>query len=178
MARPAAGSWRAALPLLGRRARSAPAAPDAAPAEADDLSQRLDEIEAAALAVYGRHGLPTRAGEYQRGPRARRWTWLGERLDPEARWSLALAKPPEKGWRYGRLEALGGHEDEPELRQASRLLAACARLRQRLAQGGADELIGDLSLAMALGEDWRALRESQARANASRLVLTPPKRRR
>ena len=56
------------------------AAPDR-PARADALSLALSEMEAAAREVYALHGLPTRPGHYERGPRARRWRFIAEHLD-------------------------------------------------------------------------------------------------
>ena len=172
-----AGGWRG---LFGRRSREA-AAPEPsdlfaqaerlAP-EPDALSLRLDQIEAAALAVYAEHGLPTRRGHYRKGPRAVRWSWVAERLSPEERFALVLARPPEKGWRHGSLEDIALHEvGKPRLVEAARLLAGVTALRRRLREGAMSE---DISLALSLGADWRALTEAQTLRLSSRLSLRPP----
>ena len=65
-------------------------------------------------------GLPTQPGHYRKGPRARGWTFLGTDIEPEARWAMVLERPPEKGWRHGALEAIGGHDRSPAVQAASR----------------------------------------------------------
>ena len=171
------GGWRG---LFGRRPRDAVAPPPSHPfAEAgrlppppDALSLQLDRIEATALAVYAEHGLPTRRGHYRKGPRAARWTWVAERLSPQDRFALVLARPPEKGWRHGSLEDIGAQEvDQPRLVEAARLLAGVARLRARLREGAMSE---DLAAALTLGGDWRALEDARTLRKASRLSLRPP----
>lgn len=97
-----------------------------------DLAARLAEIEAEALRTYARHGLPTRPGHYRRGPRAKAWTWLGETLSPEARWTLALAHPAGRGWRFGALEALGARDDRPDVARAAQALSDCRVVRDGL----------------------------------------------
>ncbi len=145
-------------------------------APADDLTRLLDTIEADALALYRDHGLPVRPGHYRRGPRSGRWTHLAADLDAEARWTLALDKPPERGWRYARLEDLGRIDGRPGPAEAARLLAGCAALRAR-DQGdlGAAER---LALAVRLGADWQALRHGRVLTASSRLALTAPAGRR
>lgn len=170
------GGWRA---LFGRRPEAAQAAqPDPfaeaerLPPEPDALTQRLDEIETAALAVYAEHGLPTRRGHYRKGPRATRWSWVAERLTPQERFELMLARPPEKGWRHGTLEDIGAQErDRPRLIEAARLLAGVARLRARLREGAMGE---DIAAALDVGADWRTLNDARALRAASRLTLRPP----
>lgn len=104
-------------------------------APVSSLADRLTAIEAAALATYAAHGLPTAPGHYRKGPRARGWTFLGAEIEPEARWAMVLEKPPEKGWRHGTLEALGARERSPAVQAASRALTACRALRDQLATG-------------------------------------------
>ena len=131
------------------------AAPDR-PARADALSLALSEMEAAATEVYALHGLPTRPGHYERGPRARRWRFIAEHLTPQERFERALAHPREAGWRFARLENLGERSNRPDLAAASALLTLAARLRQaRHGPLGADDLL----TAMELGATWRANRE-------------------
>lgn len=174
-----AAGWRR---LLGRsRPAREPAEPHpldapgaAAPFADPTLAPLLEAIEAAALAVYAAHGLPTRRGHYRRGPRSRRWTFLGEALSPEERWTLMTERPPERGWRYGRLEAIGAHEAQAELREASAVLTGCARLRERLRHGAAPAVLTELALALEIGARWRGLRDAQSRRAESRLTLTPP----
>lgn len=148
-------------------------AEDASP---DALTSLLQAIEADALAVYREHGLPVRAGHYRRGPKSGRWTFVGARLDPEARWALALDKPPERGWRYARLEDLGLVDGRRGAAEAARLLAGCAALRNRGRDG--TRPAEDLALAIRLGEEWRALRDTRALTVSARLALTAPATRR
>ena len=156
-----AGRWRAWLPAR----RSAPPAPaetdpftppaDFEPSPEDDaLSRLLGEIQAGALAVYDRHGLPTRLGHYVCDPADGEWRFIAERLSPARRFELMLEHPPEQGWRFARLEDLGArHRDHPEVEVASELLNAVSRLRQNRASASAD----DLAEAIRLGQAWRAL---------------------
>ena len=119
------------------------------------LSDRLLAIEAAALATYAAHGLPTGPGHYRKGPRAKGWTFLGTDIEPEARWTMVLERPPEKGWRHGALEAIGGHDRSPAVQAASRALNACRPLRDQLATGesvSADDVAALLEVAGALGK--------------------------
>lgn len=145
-----------------------------AEAPADALAPLLAQIEAEALAVYRDHGLPVRPGHYRRGPRSGRWTHLGDRLDAEARWALALDKPPERGWRYARLDELGRIDGRAGPAEAARLLAGCAALKNR---DDPDRTPAErLALAVRLGADWTVLRQGRARATSSRLTLTAPTR--
>ena len=156
-----AGRWGAWLP--GRRSTSpAPATSDPftppadfePPPEDDALSLLLGEIQAGALAVYDRHGLPTRLGHYVFDPADGEWRFIAERLSPARRFELMLEHPPEQSWRFARLEDLGArHRDHPEVEVASELLNAVSRLRQNRASASAD----DLAEAIRLGQAWRAL---------------------
>jgi len=115
-----------------------------------DLPARLDAIEAAALAVYAAHGLPAAPGHYRKGPRAKGWTFLGADIPPEERWAMVLARPPEKGWRHGTLEAIGSRDRAPAVQAASRALAACRGLRVQLSAGetvSADDVAALLEVA-------------------------------
>lgn len=141
--------------------------------EANALTALLDQVEATALSVYAEHGLPTRRGHYRKGPRAKRWRWIAERVSPEDRFAMVLARPPEKGWRHGALEDIGALErGGPRLVEAARLLAGVALLRRRLREGAMFE---DLAAALALGADWRALSQAVAFSPPPRrLALKPP----
>jgi len=110
---------------------------------------RLAALRASALAVYRTHDLPTKAGFYRKGPRAKRWTRLADDLDAGARWDLIRAHAPDSGWRYLERDRLGEAHDVPAVREASRVLVACARLDAALdgAEGTLAELI-DLALSL------------------------------
>ncbi len=119
----------------------------------ETLADRLGAIEAAALAAYAAHGLPTTPGHYRKGPRAKGWTFLGADIEPEARWAMVLEHPPETGWRHGALEALGARDRSPAVQAASRALIACRALRHQLATGetvSADDVAALLEVADAL----------------------------
>lgn len=125
------------------------------------LADRLTAIEAAALATYAAHGLPTAPGHYRKGPRARGWTFLGADIAPEARWAMVLERPPEKGWRHGALEAIGARDRDPAVQAASRALTACRALRDQLATGesvSADDVAALLEVAGALDKPRSRLR--------------------
>jgi len=127
----------------------------------DALADRLTAIEAAALATYAAHGLPTAPGHYRKGPRARGWTFLGADIAPEARWAMVLERPPEKGWRHGALEAIGARDRNPAVQAASRALTACRALRDQLATGesvAADDVAALLEVAGALDKPRSRLR--------------------
>lgn len=118
----------------------------------DPLQDRLAAIEAAALATYAAHGLPTTQGHYRKGPRAKGWTFLGADIEPEARWAMVLERPPDAGWRHGALEAIGAHDRNPAVQTASRALTACRALRYQLATGesvSADDVAALLEVASA-----------------------------
>lgn len=143
---------------------------DFEPEGADRLEIALAEIEADALEVYARAGLPTEPGHYRKPPDVDAWTFIAATLPPEARFALTLEHPPERGWRFARLQDLGARSDRPDLQAASRLLNDIADIRT----ARHDLLTQDhLLVAMELGGAWRALRDSKA-VKASRLTLTPP----
>ena len=119
------------------------------------LDERLSGIEQAALAVYHKHGLPVQAGDYRRGPRGKRWTFIGDTLTPEERWAAIVERPPEKGWRHARLEDIGGFETIPALVDASRLLVRCRYLRGRLYGLLPGDPAQDLLAAIDLGAAWK-----------------------
>lgn len=114
-----------------------------------DARARLTVLRDRALAVYRVHGLPTRPGFYRRGPRARRWTRVADDLDAAARWELIRSHAPDSGWRYRERDRLGEAHETEEVREASRVLTACAQLEAALegAEGGLAELI-DLALSL------------------------------
>ncbi|WP_271165441.1 hypothetical protein ACETKC_16170 [Brevundimonas intermedia] len=143
---------------------------DTEPGAPDPLDIALAEIEAGALEVYARAGLPTDPGHYRKPPDTDAWTFIAATLPPEARFALTLEHPAEMGWRFARLQDLGARSDRPDLQAASRLLNDIADLRAaRRGRLTEDHLI----VAMELGGAWRALRDSKA-VKASRLTLTPP----
>ena len=113
---------------------------------------RLTALRDRALAVYRAHDLPVKAGFYRKGPRTRRWTRLADDLDAEARWELIRAHPADSGWRYLDRDRLGEQHAKAEVREASRILQACARLETALetADGDLEALI---VLALSLPAD-------------------------
>ena len=134
----------------------------------DALADRLSGIEAAALATYAAHGLPTAPGHYRKGPRARGWTFLGADIEPEARWAMVLERPPETGWRHGALEALGAHDPSSAVQAASRALTACRALRSQLATGesvSADDVAALLEVAETI--------KKQVTKSRRKLILLP-----
>lgn len=114
-----------------------------------DARARLTVLRDRALAVYRAHDLPTRTGFYRKGPRAKRWTRVADDLDAAARWDLIQSHPADSGWRYRERDRLGEAHEAAEVREASRVLAACTRLEAALegAEGGLVELI-DLALSL------------------------------
>jgi hypothetical protein len=165
---PAPGQWRGAEIESGASPFDRPS--DTEPPPPDALDNALAEIEAGALDVYARAGLPTEPGHYRKPPDTDAWTFIAARLSPEARFALTLEHPAEMGWRFARLQDLGARSDRPDLQAASRLLNDIADLRA--ARRG---LLTEhhLLVAMELGGAWRALRDSKA-MKAARLTLTPP----
>lgn len=117
------------------------------------LSALLSEIEAAACAVYGRHGLPVQPGHYARSNRTGEWRYLSENLTAEERWALVLAQKPGSGWRFGSLPDIGDRADaSEEVREASLILRSCHQLRTSAAAGAASA--SDLETAVRLGAAW------------------------
>lgn len=140
--------------------------------EPDALALALDEIEVQALEVYVAHGLPDQPGHYRRAPNETQWQFLGEHLTPQARFALTLEHPPEQGWRFARLQDLGTRSDREDLREASRLLADVADLRN----AGKRMLTREhLLMALEIGVAWRTARDTRA-ISVSRLSLTAPKK--
>lgn len=140
-----------------------------------DLLSLLQTIEAAAGAVYGRHGLPQRPGHYRRPADGGAWELLGEALSPAEKWALIDASPEDRRWRYAAYEVLGARSAVPAVCQASALLAACQGLRQRLADRAVISA-QDLADSIRLGEAWRRLVEEAAHDDASYppLKFLPP----
>jgi len=117
------------------------------------LSALLSEIEAAACAVYGRHGLPVQPGHYARSNRTGEWRYLSENLTAGERWELVLAQKPGSGWRFGSLPDIGDRADaSEEVREASLILRSCHQLRTSSAAGAASA--SDLEAAIRLGAAW------------------------
>ena len=117
----------------------------------DSLRSQISTVEAAALAVYARHGLPTDAGGYvRRGAAGTPWEKLPDGLSIEDKWALMEAAPPGSGWRYADRSCLGRQSDIAELRQASLLLSACAGLTARL-EGRMPTTPQDVADALQLG---------------------------
>jgi hypothetical protein len=118
----------------------------------------LSEIEAAACEVYARHDLPSLPGHYARSPKANAWRFLSETLTAEERWGLVLAQKDGSKWRFGSLEDLGDHPDNPpEVRRAAEALRACHQLRARLREGGGSDQGETLETAIRLGVIWRQM---------------------
>jgi hypothetical protein len=183
--------WRALLSRLtapaGPRAGNAEVAgtdpfdraPDIESSEPGPLDRALDEIEAGALDVYAKAGLPTRTGHYRKAPDGD-WSFIGVQITPEARFALALEHPAEAGWRFARLQNLGARSNRADLRAASRLLNEIEELRAaRRGRLTEDHLL----TAMELGGAWRALRDAKttkpphpAATPASPSAPTPPVR--
>lgn len=174
-------AWRVLLSRLSRGAR-APVGIEAStdalfdrptdvePSPPDPLHLAFDEIQAGALEVYAKAGLPILAGHYRKSPKSETWEFISDRITPEARFALALEHPAEQGWRFGRLQDLGARSTRPELQAASRLLSDIDDLRvARCGVLAEDHLL----IAMELGGAWRALRDSRSK-EAARLTLTPP----
>lgn len=154
--------WRALLP--GAATAADPGSADEGhdrsrrpqrPAIDPRLDERLSGIEQAALDLYRRHGLPVQSGDYRRGPRGKRWTFMGDTLTPEERWAAIVEHPPEAGWRHARLEDIGGYESVPALVEASRLLVRCRYLRGRLYGLLPGDPAQDLLAAIDLGAAWK-----------------------
>lgn len=110
---------------------------------------QLAALRASALAVYQAHDLPTKAGFYRKGPKAKRWTRLADDLDAAARWDLIRAHAPDSGWRYLDRDRLGEAHEAEEVREASRVLVACTRLGAAL-EGAEGSLVGLIDLALSL----------------------------
>jgi len=146
-------------PAAGREA------PAVLPVEEDEAASGmslLEDIETAALAVYARHGLPTRSGHYARSRRRAAWKFLGESLTPEERWALVLAQDQKAGARFARIEELGAlTSEDPELIWASNILERCARLRSLVALSSSPDLAGALEVAIGLGAEWRSHESGQ-----------------
>ncbi len=139
--------------LRGRQEADALPAPD----RGDELFQLpegladdIATIEAAALDIYARHGLPVAAGGYvQRGPDAA-WEKLPDTLSAPQKMAL-LDEAPENGqWRFVERSGIGRLSTITEVRRASALLAACEGLRARLT-GRMPTTAQDVADALHLG---------------------------
>lgn len=154
-------------------------APEASERIESPISQLLSEVEAAACAVYARHGLPDQPGHYAHARSSEAWRFLSHELTAEERWALVTAQRPGSGWRFGTLEDLGDQDDSPpEVRRAARMLRNCRKLRMRLAEGGSPSLGDELEAAIRLGSEWRGLDASNrpVAPNADPLRLMLPKK--
>ncbi|MBB5660822.1 hypothetical protein [Brevundimonas halotolerans] len=110
---------------------------------------RLAALRASALAVYRAHDLPTKAGFYRKGPKAKRWTRLADDLDAGARWDLIRAHAPDSGWRFLERDRLGETHEAAAVREAARVLVACTRLETAL-EGAEGTLVALIDLALSL----------------------------
>jgi len=148
------------------------------PAPPQPVHALLDEIEAAALAIYLAHGLPTRIGQYARSARSRTWKFVAETLSAEERWALFLANDTGKGWRFASLEELGLTEvnGSADLRRASELLTACRSLRSGLNGEGTTSRADDIETALRLGSEWRLIEMLLTRSRDGPLKLGKPRR--
>lgn len=116
----------------------------------EGLSDQILTVESAALEIYRRAGLPTRAGSYvQRGPDAP-WEPLGDNLGPAEKWDLLNSAPEGAGWRFVDRASLGRTSDDPVVRRASTLLVTCAGLKARLS-GELPTSAQDVADALQLG---------------------------
>jgi hypothetical protein len=133
----------------------------------------VDAMEKTAVTVYAAHGLPDQTGHYGRSPRDRQWRFIGQYLNANERWALALANP---GWRFTSLEYLGDAEGaDPALKTAARLLQGCTRIRAGLASGGWSKAEADrLEEAVRLGMIWQDIQNAELRINFTPLKLTAP----
>ena len=152
-------------------ADSNPVGPSLTPDTSDDLRVLLDEVDAAARAVYALHGLPSIPGHYRQAPESDAWEPLGAALSPAEKWTLLDQHPLNQGWRYASLEQLGQRSTIPDVRYASALMSACQGLRLRLETGMALSA-QDLADAIRLGAAWRRLTE--AGQSRSDLIFTAP----
>lgn len=143
---------------------------DLAQEQSDALSLALAEIEAGALEIYAQAGLPTQPGHYRRDPDTGDWIFMARQIEPSERFALALRYPPERGWRFARLEDLGARSDREDVQAAARLMADVANLQASRHTVLTQEHI---LTAMELGTAWRALRDAQA-FRTSRLTLSAP----
>jgi len=154
---------------------SPPFEPDSAgTSDHEALLRLINEVERTAYDVYRRNGLPDRQGEYARGPRARKWTFVAARLSAAEKWALLEGQPLSAGWRYANLEALGLTSDKPEVRLASGVLSACRGLRRR-AETLQPPTFQDLADALRLGDTYRQLAsaaDKPSKAGASRRART------
>lgn len=82
----------------------------------DDIDALMKRLEAEALEVFARHGLPAEAGIYRQARDAGSWEFLGSDLSVSERWAMVLAHPPEEGWRYVPLSEIGRLE-RPHVRE-------------------------------------------------------------
>lgn len=116
----------------------------------------LLEIEQIALETYAAHNLPTRQGEYGKGPRGKVWKFIGESLSAEERWSLALEKGSTAGWQFMALEDLGSGERDAsgDLARASDMLRTCKALRSSLQVTMSLTFPEDVERAIRLGASW------------------------
>lgn len=162
--------WRwpgARRPVPTASPEEPPPSPEVDPSEISLLAL-LSEMEAAACAVYARHGLPVQPGQYALSAKTGDWRYLAEALTAEERWALVLAQKPGSGWRFGTLPSLADLEDSPpEVQRAARVLKACDQIRARV-RGGASA--ADLEMAIRLGVDGLEPEREQA--------APPPKPRR
>lgn len=102
-----------------------------------DLDVFLGELEAEALGIFARHGLPTDVGVYRRRGQEP-WEFLGARVPVADRWAMVLEQPPEAGWRYVQLAEIGraAHPHDREVAAAALLLEAIQNVRRFVAGDG------------------------------------------
>lgn len=144
---------------------------------AESLEFTLNEIEAASLAVYRAHGLPTRPGHYVRGRRGNRWRFVGRDLSPEERWSFIENKG--SGTRYSTLANVGRDHEAAEVQLAACLLNRCREMRVRATSSSLSRSRrADLEAALMLGADWQGLRQALAWREQGKLRFLPPRGRR
>lgn len=134
----------------------------------DGLPEQIRTVEAAALAIYRQHDLPTEPASYLKRGSDAPWEVLPGALSPAEKWAMIEAAPQGAGWRFGDRSILGRHSPHEEVRNAATLLATCANLRRKL-DGDGPVTARDISDAMLLGTAAGVLM-----TNASRSVTAEP----
>jgi hypothetical protein len=140
----------------------------------DDIDALMKRLEAEALEVFARHGLPGDAGIYRRAKEAGSWEFLGSNLSVAERWSMVLAHPPEEGWRYVPLSEIGRLE-LPHVREvmaAVRMLETLQDARRALLDesGGTN---ASAQVALKAGMRLAFSLEFVGRATGRRLLPFP-----
>lgn len=179
-----------------RRGEAASAAPATKPARrprpcpvptAAEGERALARLQKQALAVYERHGLPTKPGHYIRSPGDGKWRPIPKAETPQDRFAAVLRRPPDEGWRYAALADLGRktYPDRPDVRLASDILEIVHGWRTRFqadAETGLSTSAEAFASVLKLAETDAALRDMASPGKATtvepRLKLQPAERKR